>query len=309
MKKYAGDLSTILRHLGVGAALAAPAGAGLYGLKHLIDSPSVMTLPERTVDLPVLTGTTKKSPTLPSITAGTSRDVTRHDAKGVEVPSTYSAIKSRVTTNADKPATLKKKEKKKEKPEKKASATIPHIVGAGIGMGAGFTAASTGTSYLRKRQLASALLDRKNEFSRLLQEEQRMAAMGKKAAQKRLTKAGSNVFLRPVSRLAGEAHNAFNALGDNPLQQALIGTTATTALLASALTAYRRATASDENRAVKKKIKDSLKERLQGHDATRGGSAPMTIQVRSPSVARQPLKPGTTSLHDPDKGRDVLSFL
>ena len=94
----------------------------------------------------------------------------------------------------------------------------------------------------------------------------------------------------------------------SPIAQALFGTAALSGLGYGLAKTYPRAVASDPNRALRKKIRQSLVERLGGTDEKGRplGRGPMVVKLRGTRIGTRPLKPGAVALTEPTAGRDVL---
>ena len=120
---------------------------------------------------------------------------------------------------------------------------------------------------------------------------------------------GAALGLPTVTGLYGEAAKAWPHIGQWPkLFLALAGGGSATLALSKA---YQNAVESDERRAIRKKLRLSLVERLGGIMDEKGRMsprAPMVVKLYGTRLGLSPIRPGASSMSvEPAGGRDVLT--
>lgn len=208
---------------------------------------------------------------------------------------------------------------KRAKKEKEAAISMGHVAGGVLGAAGGMHV----TNKLLARQQAKLLdldIERKDrELNHLLTREQSLAsglnpasfALASKAANCKqldaaLVKLASQLYdilekqadVSIKSMLADALQ--FLALGQKPFGQALIAGSG----IGGTLYGYHLGAKTDPARVMADAVKDSLKERLTGKDQLVG---PMPIRVETERPMLRPIHPGSSSLVDPTKGRDILA--
>lgn len=282
-------ISGIIRDMAIGAGLTAPLGAGALYMKNLIDPPTVMSFPETSVDLPLISDVGPEAPK--KETAAPERDI--HALLNPAETEVGKKVKGFISS--------KDKDKGKEKKSNVATPsalTFAHLLGGLAGVGLGYKGLESYVDNRRAAELDKVLQQRRKALTDMLLSEQHLSK-----------NASMLVLDEPVAPLINSMREAY--AGMNPIARAVFGLGALSSLGYGAVNAYRRATRSDENRAMRKALKRSIEERLGANVAGEGKGSirgPMVVKIHGERLGVNPIKPGASALVDPSSGRDVFSY-
>lgn len=280
------SVASIIKDIAIGAGLAVPTGAGAMYLKHKLDPPGVLTFPETTAVMPLLASSGPKAE------QAESRE--RADLDTLMNPSN-TQVGQRVKLWLTKPT-------EEAGSEKEASAavasgpTIAHVLGGALGIGAGYKGLEYYLDSRRKSEIGSVIAQRRKTLADMLMAEQGLAK-----------RSSALILDEPIAPIVGTIAGWYDKMPPNA--RLMFGLSALSGLGYGAVNAYRRAKASDPNRALKKALKASLAERL-GDSEARGKlpRGPMVVKVEGDRIGVNPVNPGASALVDPSSGRDIFGY-
>lgn len=205
---------------------------------------------------------------------------------------------------------LPRKEKKEEivEPElqEKKAVTIGHLLGGVGGLWAGHAGMQYVLDRIRAKKLDQALAQNQQALNQLLLDEQEIATGG---IPKQSAELGG-IFEKDIGQLLKQV--GFGEVSESNPLGLIAGLTGVGGFGYGLAHGYRRAAASDPARALAKKLKETLAERLGEARVDEKGQrvrGPMVIKLENERTGTKPLKPGAVALVDPSAGRDVLSML
>jgi len=286
MNKQSGILKDIL----LGASVGAPIGGGIYLGKSLMDSPSVLTFPETEVELPLIPKT------------GPVRQ-----PSAVKPTMTTRELLTPKKTQPAAPAKPKKKER-----EKKSALRVSHLLGGALGLVPGYKGLEYYMDLKRGEELNNLLEERKAELENLMLQEQEFGAGLKKGAAAKVVGIGPGLEAllgTPVSDLGSAISSALIRM-TQPSRVAMGGLGVLSAG-AGAKRGWEYGAGTDPRRALRKRLKAALTERLATRADEKGvvSRGPMVVKIRGKRVGLTPIKPGASALVDPTSGRDALLSL